>query len=162
MKTQSTKKSDPPLGLLRLVAALILVGVLGDLIRPDSILGASWILVLPILGAAFLIWGCWKRSAGEILLGSIISALAVTAVLFQSPLPVMAEFQANRVLVLALGLGFGLTTLLTAVFTDKPRWWTLAVAIVLILAAWLLVSPAVAYTPVFEYEPVWDSIFTTA
>jgi hypothetical protein len=47
----------------------------------------------------------------------------------------VAEGQPVGVLLLALALGFGFITVLTAFFTERTRWWALIPTVVLVVVA---------------------------
>lgn len=83
------------------------------------------LLILPGLGAFFLAWGILTHHAGRIIPGGILSGIGWGIYAIAGPLNVTSGDAEGGIFLIALGLGFGLITLLTAVFTKNTQWWAL-------------------------------------
>ena len=83
------------------------------------------LLVVPALGAMFLVWGVLTRNGGLVIPGGILSGVGWGAYAIEGPFAIWQGDSEGGVFLIFLGLGFALITLVTAVFTDKTHWWAL-------------------------------------
>ncbi len=111
-----------------LIWGIILIGV-GILALAGQFININWdnlgIFFLPALGGGFLLWGILSHQAGLIIPGGIISGIGWGSVLITGPLANLAGDYEGGVFMLTFALGWGLITVLTAVFTDETHWWPL-------------------------------------
>lgn len=111
------------------VSGLILVGLglillISQFINfdlPESLA----LLIMPALGAMFLVWGSLTRNGGLLIPGGILSGVGWGAYAVAGPFAIWQGDREGGVVLIFLGLGFALITLVTAVFTDKTHWWAL-------------------------------------
>ncbi len=80
-------------------------------------------LVLPALALIFIVWGIATRQAGLLIPGGILAGIGTGVILMGSlNLEDLAE---PSVFLLSLAGGFGLITVLSALFTDSDQRWAL-------------------------------------
>jgi hypothetical protein len=77
------------------------------------------------LGALFLLLGIVQREAGWIIPGGILSGIGLGIVLNEGPFNLFPGLEDGGVFMLSFAAGWGLITLLTAVFTKETHWWAL-------------------------------------
>lgn len=119
MKTQ---KKDLAGGVILVVIGLVaLVGQFVTFNLPESL----GLLIVPGLGALFLVWGILTRNAGLMIPGGILSGVGWGAYAIAGPFSLWQGDSEGGVFLIFLGLGFGLITLVTAVFADETHWWAL-------------------------------------
>jgi CDP-diglyceride synthetase len=104
---------------------LIVIGVLalvGQFVQTDL-----WgILILPVMGIGFLVWGLVTRRAGLLIPGGILSGLGLGVVLTEGPLlHVAGEDAQGAIIMLCFAAGWALITLLSVLFTEQKMWWPL-------------------------------------
>ena len=111
-----------------LVGGVILL-VIGVVALLNQFVEFNWgnlgLLFLPALGGLFLVWGILTREGGLIIPGGIISGIGWGAYAIAGPFQMWQGDNEGGVFLIIFGLGFGLITLLTAVFTDETHWWAL-------------------------------------
>jgi hypothetical protein len=83
------------------------------------------LLIVPGLGALFLVWGILTRNAGLMIPGGILSGVGWGIYAITGPFSVWQGDNEGGVFLIFLGLGFGLITLVTAVFAEETHWWAL-------------------------------------
>jgi len=109
------------------IGGVILIG-LGLFFLVNQFIDFNWdsvgIYFLPALGAIFLLAGVVTRQAGLIIPGGIISGIGWGSVLITGPFSDTGDVEGG-LFMLAFALGWGLITVLTAVFTDETHWWPL-------------------------------------
>ncbi len=103
------------LGLILLVSQFV------NFDLPESLA----LLIMPALGAMFLIWGSLTRNGGLLIPGGILTGVGWGAYAAVGPFAIWQGDNEGGVFLIFLGLGFALVTLVTAVFTDKTHWWAL-------------------------------------
>ncbi|MCC6605091.1 MAG: hypothetical protein IT327_17930 [Anaerolineae bacterium] len=111
------------------ISGLFLVGLglillMGQFVQfdlPESL----GLLIVPALGAMFLVWGSLTRNGGLVIPGGILSGVGWGAYAIEGPFAIWQGDSEGGVFLIFLGLGFALITLVTAVFTDKTHWWAL-------------------------------------
>lgn len=91
------------------------------------------LLFLPGLGAIFLAWGIINRNGGLMIPGGILSGIGWGAFAVAGPFSVWQGDGEGGIFLISLGLGFGLITLLTAVFADETHWWAVIPGSILFL-----------------------------
>lgn len=110
------------------VGGLILIGIgvlalLGQ--YTDGVIWGQWgIYFLSLLGALFLVWGIVSRNVGPLIPGGILSGLGLGIILLET-VAWPATVDEGGIFMLAFAAGWGLITVLTAVFTPKVHWWPL-------------------------------------
>ena len=116
------RKNNSVSGLFLMGLGLILlVGQFVQFDLPESL----GLLLVPALGAIFLVWGSVTRNGGLVIPGGILSGVGWGAYAIEGPFAIWQGDSEGGVFLIFLGLGFGLITLVTAVFTDKTHWWAL-------------------------------------
>ena len=102
---------------------LILIGLWALSQQFVEVAWLSW-LFLPTLGCFFLAWGILSRRAGPIIPGGILLGIGTGILLTQTITP-LGDVTAGGIFMLAFAAGWGLITLLTALFTGRTAWWPL-------------------------------------
>ena len=116
------QKKDFTSGLILVVIGLIaLLSQVVTFQLPESI----ELLIVPGLGALFLLWGILTRNAGLMIPGGILSGVGWGIFAIAGPLSMWQGDHEGGVFLISLGLGFGLITLVTAVFAKETHWWAL-------------------------------------
>lgn len=124
--------------------ALIVIGIiaLAGQFVPLPNLG---LLVLPALGLVFLLWGILSREGGLLIPGGILSGIGLGVVLTQTIFSGFEEGEATAaVFLLSFALGWGLITLLSAIFTDETYWWALIPGAIMALIGGALLAGGLA------------------
>ncbi|MCA9953599.1 MAG: hypothetical protein H6657_02870 [Ardenticatenaceae bacterium] len=116
------RKNNSVSGLILVALGLVLLA--GQFITFD-LPESMGLLVVPALGALFLVWGILTRNGGLMIPGGILSGVGWGAYAIEGPFAIWQGDSEGGVFLIFLGLGFGLVTLTTAVFTDKTHWWAL-------------------------------------
>jgi len=110
----------------RVIAGAVLIGIgllgLATQVVQSDVLG---LLFLPGLGLIFLIWGIATRNAGLLIPGGILSGIGLGALLVARVVPDSSAPASGGVFLLAFAAGWGLITLLSALFTSQTQWWAL-------------------------------------
>ena len=83
------------------------------------------LLIVPGLGALFLVWGILTRNDGLMIPGGILSGVGWGIYAIAGPFSIWQGDNEGGVFLIFLGLGFGLITLATAVFAKETHWWAL-------------------------------------
>lgn len=117
-----TQKKNMTGGLILVAIGLIaLVSQFVTIHLPENM----GLLIVPGLGALFLVWGILTRNAGLIIPGGILSGVGWGIYAISGPFSIWQGDNEGGVFLIFLGLGFGLITLVTAVFTKETQWWAL-------------------------------------
>lgn len=103
----------------------LLVGVglfvlIGTLLRSEIV----GLLILPLLGLAFLGYGFYKHEFGFTIPGSILTGLGA-ALLLVVYVPALAGPAAGGVFMIGLALGFVAIAFISLYFERKVAWWPL-------------------------------------
>ncbi len=125
----------------RLIAGVGLI-IVGLMILAAQFVRSDWLgfLFLPTLGLVFLVWGSAARNVGLLIPGGILSGIGLGVFLIEKGIPGLEEMGKGGVFFLSFGLGWGLITLLSAVFTDRVHWWPLIPGGIMVLfggALWM-------------------------
>ncbi|MCP4419268.1 MAG: hypothetical protein GY805_21840 [Chloroflexi bacterium] len=121
------------IGLWALVSQFVTIDLPGNL----------GLLFLPGLGVMFLAWGILTRNGGLMIPGGILSGIGWGAYAIAGPFSVWQGDNEGGVFLISLGLGFGLITLVTAVFAKETHWWALIPgSIILFIGASILFGGA--------------------
>lgn len=126
--------SKPRMRLLTIGLALIALGALAliSTIFQSTLAG---LLVLPALGAMFLVWGFSVREPGPLIPGGILSGLGIGALISQN-LPIAPSGEmAGAIVVAGLALGFLAIVPLTLFVSGHAHYWALFPGAVLALVA---------------------------
>ena len=116
------QQKDMTGGLILLAIGLIaLAGQFVTISVPDSF----GLLIVPGLGALFLVWGILSRKAGLVVPGGILSGVGWGVYAISGPFSLWQGDNEGGVFLIFLGLGFALITMVTAVFTKETYWWAL-------------------------------------
>ncbi|MCA9917683.1 MAG: hypothetical protein KC445_07015 [Anaerolineales bacterium] len=116
------KKNDLTGGLILLAIGLIaLAGQFVTISLPENF----GLLIVPGLGALFLVSGILSRKAGLMIPGGILSGVGWGVYAISGPFSIWQGDNEGGVFLIFLGLGFGLITVATAVFTKETHWWAL-------------------------------------
>ncbi len=126
IQTQNDSAPTSPGRNSKLVAGIALIAI-GVLALVAQVVKSDWLgmLFLPTLGLIFLAWGSLTRKVGLLIPGGIISGLGLGAMLVESPLGQLGDPARGGLFLLAFALGWGLITLLSALFTSQTHWWPL-------------------------------------
>ena len=109
-----------------LVGGLVLIGIgLLFLVSRFVDFGNLGLLILPLLGVAFMTWGILTREDGLMVPGGILSGVGVGVYLIAGPLALPAGIEEGGIFLLSLGAGFASITLFTALFGKETHWWGL-------------------------------------
>jgi hypothetical protein len=106
--------------LLIVIGLLALVGQL----LPTPELG---LFIVPALASIFLVWGIFSRQVGLLIPGGVLGGIGLGILLNRW---LYGEVEAGgtesaATFLLAFAAGWGLITLLSALFTEKTHWWPL-------------------------------------
>jgi hypothetical protein len=107
-----------------ILLAIGLIALAGQFV-PISIPEDWGLLIVPCLGALFLVWGILTRTPGLVIPGGILSGVGWGIYAISGPISIWQGNNEGGVFLVFLGLGFGLITLVTAVFTKETQWWAL-------------------------------------
>jgi hypothetical protein len=102
---------------------LIIIGVIALLGQFLAQFNLTY-LILPGLGLGFIAWGILTRQAGLLIPGGILSGIGLGVILTGSMGGAESEMD-GAVFLLSFAAGWGLITLLSAIFTDETHWWPL-------------------------------------
>lgn len=83
------------------------------------------LLIVPGLGALFLVWGILTHTDGLMIPGGILSGVGWGIYAIAGPFSIWQGDSEGGVFLIFLGLGFGLITLVTAVFGKRTHGWAL-------------------------------------
>lgn len=110
----------------RLTAGIGLI-VIGLLILAAQFVRSDWmgLLFLPALGLIFLVWGSVAQNVGLLIPGGVLSGIGLGVFLTEVVFPGLESVGTGGVFLTSFGLGWGLITLLSAIFTDRVHWWPL-------------------------------------
>jgi hypothetical protein len=117
--------------------ALILIGIVllvGTLLQ-SAITGY---LILITVGVIFIAWSIAARQAGLMVPGGIITGVGVGILLINQAFPNAGGAVSLGILLLCLGGGFTIITLLTAAFTPPAQLWALVPGISLLVVGLLI------------------------
>lgn len=108
-----------------LFAGIALIGI-GALLLIAQFIQAQWLslLILPTLGAIFLLWGLIARNPGLLVPGGILSGIGLGAYLNSGPFVEAAERVQGGVFMLAFAAGWALIVAASLVI-GRPQWWPL-------------------------------------
>ena len=106
---------------------LVVIGLLALVFQflPIQISENMGLLIVPGLGALFLVWGILTRTDGLMIPGGILSGVGWGAYAIAGPFSLWQGDNEGGVFLIFLGLGFGLITVATAVFGKETHWWAL-------------------------------------
>lgn len=115
----------------RWAAGIVLIGVgvlvlLVNLVKSETLA----LLVLPLLGIAFLVWAFLSRRFPLIVPGSVLLGLGVGVVL-STQVTTLANEAKGGIVVLGLAAGFLAIALLAPLFEKVRAWWALVPAAIL-------------------------------
>ena len=103
---------------------LIGIGVLALLAQFGNL---DWLglLILPALGAFFMVWGILTRQSGLMVPGGILLGIGAGTLLLAGPFEDVAENMQGGVFMLSFAGGWALITLASLLFGDRKQWWPL-------------------------------------
>lgn len=106
---------------------LVAIGLLALMFQllPIQFTESIGLLIVPGLGALFLVWGILSRTDGLIIPGGILSGVGWGVYAIAGPFSMWQGDNEGGVFLIFLGLGFGLITAVTAVFGKETHWWAL-------------------------------------
>lgn len=104
---------------------LVAFGVLALLAQFVDITPQIGMMILPVIALVFIAGGIFTRNPGYMIPGGIVGGIALGTLLITGPLANLGEQREGGVFMLAFALGWGLITLLTAVFTPQTHRWPL-------------------------------------
>jgi hypothetical protein len=116
------QKKDFKGGLILITIGLL---ALAFQLLPIQITENMGLLIVPGLGALFLVWGILTRTDGLMIPGGILSGVGLGVYAIAGPFSIWQGDNEGGVFLIFLGLGFGLITLITAVFGEETHWWAL-------------------------------------
>lgn len=117
----------------RWASGIVLIGI-GVLVLVVNLVKSETLamLVLPLLGIAFLAWAFFSRRFPLVIPGSILLGLGV-GVLLASQMTTTTDEPKGGVVVLGLAAGFLAIALLSPLFEKARAWWALIPAAILAL-----------------------------
>ncbi len=101
--------------------------MIGALVLIEQYVESQWLglLFLLALGGVFLRWGSMTRNIGLLIPGGVLTGLGLGVALEGWLLGDLSGDAKAAVFLLTLALGWGLISLLSALFTEKAQWWPL-------------------------------------
>lgn len=102
---------------------LTLVGI-GGVFLLARLLGEEW-LILPLLGAGFLLAGLLQREAGWLIPGGVLSGIALGTYLSEGPWRLARGDAEGGLFLLGFAAGWFSIWVLSALFTPETQWWPL-------------------------------------
>ncbi|WP_420644076.1 hypothetical protein [Candidatus Leptofilum sp.] len=147
------QKKDLTGGLILLTIGLIALA--GQFITVPENFG---VLIVPGLGALFLAWGILSRNAGLVIPGGILSGVGWGIYAISGPFSIWQGDNEGGVFLIFLGLGFGLITVVTAVFTKETHWWALIPGGIIALVGTAVLYGGVLLTVVAFLGKLWPVI----
>lgn len=114
--TSNSRRGELVVGLVLIAAGLFY------LLANFFNLGA---LVLPVLGAGFLLLGIITRQAGWFIPGGILGGISLGIYLVEGPFQLAGEQNEGALFMLAFALGWFSITLFSRLLTSEPQWWAL-------------------------------------
>ena len=90
------------------------------------------VLFLPALGLLFLAWGILRRQVGPLVPGGVLLGIGVGVLVTGNDFVHSGSQEHAPILLLCVGLGFALITLLSLLFTARRFWWPLLPAALLV------------------------------
>lgn len=135
----------------RWLAGLILIAIgvfalLGRFVDGELI----GLAVLPGIGLAFLVAGIATRQAGFMVPAGILTGLGTGVILAEGPLERANDDVTGGIILLGLGAGFVLVTILTALLTERTFLWALIPGGILSLIGGALVVQGTAARGLLE------------
>ncbi len=106
----------------RLIGGVILI-LAGLVVLLQQWFNIDMYMVL-LLGAAMLAWGSYSHRAGWIIPGGVLTGIGLGILATQGPWH-FAEALQGGIFLVCFAFGWGLITLLTALFTTCTMWWAL-------------------------------------
>ncbi len=127
------------------LAGVILICV-GVFLLLTQYVKSDWLgmLFLPALGLVFLVWGAATRNVGLLIPGGILGGIGLGAVLIEGPFAHLGDEAKGGAFLLCFALGWGLITLLSALFTAKVHWWPLIPGGIMAVVGGALLASGVA------------------
>ncbi|RME88081.1 MAG: hypothetical protein D6770_07815 [Anaerolineae bacterium] len=95
-------------------------------------------IAIGALGLFFILWGALERISGLLIPGGILSGLSIGVFLVESD-GLLPDYTEGGVVLISLGVGFALITVLSTLFTGDQHRWALIVAAALGLLGGLIV-----------------------
>lgn len=83
------------------------------------------VMLFPLLGGSFLLWGVLSRAAGPLIPGGVLSGIGLGVVLKSQFGQLMGDEHAGGLFLLGFAVGWLIITLLSRIATDDPQWWAL-------------------------------------
>ncbi|MBV9789208.1 MAG: hypothetical protein JOZ51_13585 [Chloroflexi bacterium] len=83
------------------------------------------VMLFPLLGGSFLLWGVLSRAAGPLVPGGVLSGIGLGVVLKSQFGQLMSDEHAGGLFLLGFAVGWLIITLLSRIATDDPQWWAL-------------------------------------
>lgn len=113
------KRKDLTGGIILIAIGLLFL--LGQLINLEN-----WgLLLLPGLGALFLLWGIITRQSGLLIPGGILSGIGWGTYAIAGPWSLGQGLDDGGLFLIIFGAGFASITLFSAIFTKENHWWAL-------------------------------------
>lgn len=128
MNTKTNKKAREDVHGGLILVAIGLFFLVGRYINLGDNFG---LLIMPALGAIFMIAGILKRDGGLMVPGGILSGIGVGILLLQAPFAQSANFEDGGLFLLSLGTGFASIAVFSALFAKETHWWSLIPASIL-------------------------------
>jgi hypothetical protein len=134
----------------------ILLIALGSFFLLARFLNLGW-LMLPILGAGFLLTGVLRREAGWLIPGGILAGISLGISLIEGPLSTVAGDGARGgVFLLAFALGWLSIVVLSKLFTDETQWWPLIPGAIMALIGGAVLAGDLGDQALNVFGSVWE------
>ena len=140
----------------RLVGGIALI-ILGLLALAAQFVELDWLglMILPALGAIFLVWGLLTRESGLFIPSGILSGLGLGTLLVAGPFSSIAEDAQGGIFMLAFALGWALIPLFSILFTSERHLWALIPGGIMALIGIGLLFGGMAFTILEFLGIVW-------
>lgn len=105
--------------------ALIILGLIALAAQFIDIGETAGLLIVPVLGIIFLLWGLLTRQSGLLIPGGILSGIGLGILLITGPYELANEEIQGGAFMLAFATGWFLIPILATIFTGDSHWWAL-------------------------------------
>jgi hypothetical protein len=138
--------------------ALIVLGLIALLAQFSDFGETLGLLIVPALGAIFLLWGILTRQSGLLIPGGILSGIGIGILLIAGPFDSVTGDTSGGIFMLSFAFGWFLIPVLSTIFTRDNHWWALIPGGIMALIGGGLLFGGAALT-VLEYVGEFWPVF---
>lgn len=149
---KNKKREDFQGGLI--LVAIGLIFLLSRFINLGENIG---LLILPVLGVGFMLWGIFTREAGMMIPGGILSGIGA-GIYLQAEVTEIVPQADGALFLLAFGAGFASITLFSLLFARETHWWPLIPASIMVLIGLSIAFGGVFFTALAFAGKYWPLI----